>query len=205
MVKHSSFIHSCLTYLKHECLNDECCTVCGYDHSDDASNCYRQWLHGTLLEISSDYQEHYEEQLKIEEENRQQLWMQMQQHMDRLIQEEEYIQEQRYRHETDILSVSASSRFIVQFRLNRLENQLPVTQTMIDEKMKCMVCLCEYELHDFYSKWPCVTDLYLFHYNCMLNTLRRQNTCPLCRYEVDPGRSIPMTYIFRSVFGRILL
>jgi hypothetical protein len=62
---------------------------------------------------------------------------------------------------------------------------------MNNEKLTCMICLEEFKLADSYEKWPCPSKIpHIFHYDCMLNTLRRKNTCPICRHSIEAGHTI---------------
>jgi hypothetical protein len=66
----------------------------------------------------------------------------------------------------------------------------------------CSVCLEALQLGEYYSHWPC-SARHVFHYDCMLNVLRRQNQCPLCRHPVEAANLLPMDFAFRNLLTRI--
>ena len=91
---------------------------------------------------------------------------------------------------------SASPRFIAEFRLEgpkTLNTQIPET--------KCVICYEQFLIGDQYSTWPCAAQ-HMFHYQCMLEVLRKQNHCPLCRHAVEAAQ-LPSTYdIYNRFFVR---
>jgi hypothetical protein len=70
---------------------------------------------------------------------------------------------------------SASSEFIAKFRL--MNHQIVKMNDLEIIDRSCSVCLEKYQA----NQWPCTTQ-HKFHYACMLNILRIQNTCPLCSW-----------------------
>lgn len=99
-----------------------------------------------------------------------------------MIIEEEQYQANAYRNNYDMMwnqIIPASPRVIAQFRLT-----IP---KQVDDNLcnaSCTICLENFEYDDDYAQWPCEAK-HTFHRNCMLNTLRAQHTCPLCRHSVE--------------------
>jgi hypothetical protein len=88
-------------------------------------------------------------------------------------------------------TTSASPQFIANFRMKHKMKQNLIDSTMENENLKCMICLEDLKIDDSYEKWPCPTEKpHIFHYDCMLNTLRRKNTCPMCRHPVEANKII---------------
>ncbi|CAF4649682.1 unnamed protein product, partial [Rotaria sp. Silwood2] len=117
-----------------------------------------------------------------------------------LINEEEEIQRNNYEHDLERIwnrEVSASPRFIARFRLEG--GQIVNNQQF---ETICVICQDALQLGDHYSQWPCLAQ-HTFHYNCMLNALRRQNRCPLCRDAVEAGNLPPIEVAFRSLLSGI--
>ncbi|CAF0847339.1 unnamed protein product [Adineta steineri] len=88
----------------------------------------------------------------------------------------------------------ATAEFIAQFRLDHEHehNQQVVNADMRKKKIKCTICLKKLKTNNSYARWPC-PDAHLFHYKCMLKSLRERNTCPFCRHEVT---SIPAISLY---------
>lgn len=104
-----------------------------------------------------------------------------QRHLFARILEEKY---QRLNHGNDFDRIwdqltSASPHFIADFRL---KTPLHVNGALLHER--CSICLTKFERGEHYAQWPCEAQ-YVFHHACMLNVLRTQNTCPLCRHPVE--------------------
>lgn len=71
----------------------------------------------------------------------------------------------------------ASPRFIAEFRLNG-----PHINNMLQDQ--CSICLENFELDQGLAHWPCAGQ-HVFHFDCMLHSLRARNECPLCRHPVE--------------------
>ncbi len=117
-----------------------------------------------------------------------------------LIYEEEEIQ--RFDNEHDFERIwnritSASARFIAQFRLEGAQ----IVNIHLPETT-CTICLEKLQPGESYSQWPCPAQ-HAFHYDCMLNVLRRQNQCPLCRHAVDAANLPPIDVIFTRFLSRL--
>ena len=65
-----------------------------------------------------------------------------------------------------------------------LLNKLPETQDVskLDpEKRNCIICLEDFKNKDKALILPCI---HLFHKNCINNWLKKQNTCPICKFKL---------------------
>ncbi len=49
------------------------------------------------------------------------------------------------------------------------------------ELPSCSICLSDVEMREETAMIPCG---HMFHWSCLSDWLNRQNTCPLCRFEV---------------------
>lgn len=56
-----------------------------------------------------------------------------------------------------------------------------IAQKHVDEGTDCGICLQKFKLHDDTKRMPCK---HLFHDLCLLPWLQKNNTCPLCRFEL---------------------
>ncbi|CAF2710007.1 unnamed protein product [Rotaria sp. Silwood2] len=122
-----------------------------------------------------------------EEENFQRLKLERQQFLQRIFER----------------TTSASPRFIANFRIQNNNNNNKIDFGMVQNQTKCMICLDEFQLNDSYSKWPCASKTpHIFHYDCMLSTLRMKNTCPICRHPVEAAQ-IPNN-IYSQLFPRLV-
>ena len=82
----------------------------------------------------------------------------------------------------------ASPEFIAKFRREQMTKRTLCDSKMDKQHIHCIICLEDIQLHQSYARWPCPSDIpHLFHEDCMLNALRMKNTCPLCRYPVQPS------------------
>jgi hypothetical protein len=131
--------------------------------------------------------------------------------LTQLIREEENVQRLKFERQQwfeHIInhSTPASPRFIANFRMQQKLNKFLINSTMVDEKLSCTICLEDFQLNDPYGKWPCPSKTsHLFHYDCMLNTLRTKNTCPMCRHPVEAMQlQIPQDVI-SQFFTRLVL
>lgn len=108
--------------------------------------------------------------------------------LNELIREEENSRELRLerQHFFDFIIqqiIPASVQFIARFRMKRANL---VDSTMLEQQLNCTICLSDFQLDEHYEQWPCPSSVpHRFHFNCMLNILRRQNTCPICRHPVE--------------------
>ncbi|CAF4666773.1 unnamed protein product, partial [Rotaria socialis] len=98
----------------------------------------------------------------------------------------------------------ASTRFIASFRQAQENSNRRVIINMDVEHVLCVICLNYLTTDQHYSQWPCSGNRpHLFHYKCMLDSLRTRNTCPLCRHEVEPAPAMlhqNIIQIIRRVF-----
>ncbi|CAF4279965.1 unnamed protein product, partial [Adineta steineri] len=75
----------------------------------------------------------------------------------------------------------ATAELIAKFRLKH--------EGMIYELPKCTICLDYLKIGEPCARWPC-PRAHLFHYDCILKSLRTRNTCPNCRHAVE---GVPLT------------
>ncbi|CAF4203051.1 unnamed protein product, partial [Adineta steineri] len=75
----------------------------------------------------------------------------------------------------------ATAEFIAQFRLKH--------EGMIYELPKCTICLEYLKIGEPCARWPC-PRAHLFHYDCILKSLRTRNRCPNCGHAVE---GVPLT------------
>lgn len=81
----------------------------------------------------------------------------------------------------------ASPRFIATFREVQERSKKLVSKEMDAEQITCVICQNDLRADQHYAQWPCSnSQQHVFHYACMLSLLRTRNTCPICRYEVEP-------------------
>jgi hypothetical protein len=89
----------------------------------------------------------------------------------------------------------ATAEFIAKFRLEYEQNRRIVNTDMAEKQIQCTPCQNDLKLHEFYASWPC-SGRHLFHYECMLKSLRTRNTCPNCRHQVE---GVPTTTIQATI------
>lgn len=53
--------------------------------------------------------------------------------------------------------------------------------TLPKDKKDCVICIEEFQKKDIVVSLPC---LHLFHKQCIINWLKKNSSCPLCKYEV---------------------
>uniref|UniRef100_A0AC34FBN2 RING-type domain-containing protein n=1 Tax=Panagrolaimus sp. ES5 TaxID=591445 RepID=A0AC34FBN2_9BILA len=86
----------------------------------------------------------------------------------------------------------ASARLIAKFRLHYERNPKIVDEIMQSTKAEnhevCTLCQFEYVLNEKFAIWPhpstsehASSAEHVFHYKCILEQLRRNDKCPLCR------------------------
>ncbi|CAF2115355.1 unnamed protein product [Rotaria magnacalcarata] len=173
---------------------------------------YSTWLHDILMEISEVYRTRYQSRLQCEQSptysiqtetavhgsriryrQRQSNVRSQENHLEQLIREEENFQllqlERRDFYEIQYSQEKpASTRFIASFRQAQENSNRRVIINMDVEHVLCVICLNYLTTDQHYSQWPCSGNRpHLFHYKCMLDSLRTKNTCPLCRHEVEPA------------------
>ena len=72
-------------------------------------------------------------------------------------------------------------------------NNLPETEiddvTKLDpEKRNCVICLEEFKNGDKATSLPCI---HLFHTSCIKNWLKKQNSCPICKFKITQENMNP--------------
>lgn len=92
-------------------------------------------------------------------------------------------------------TVPASLHFIAKFRLQQDRNPPRIDSELIEQQPMCIVCQKDFEINDEYGQWPCPSIIpHILHSDCMLNLLRRNNTCPICRHPVEYDRRPEQTF-----------
>ena len=69
---------------------------------------------------------------------------------------------------------------------NNIINTFPTSKItnvdkLMEEKRKCCICLEDYKNDDEVLTLPCI---HLFHSDCIKTWTKRQNNCPICKYEL---------------------
>ncbi|CAF3445798.1 unnamed protein product [Rotaria socialis] len=147
-----------------------------------------EWLHARLMILCSQYRYLCEQQaLRDEEEERQR-------HLQRMIEQErerrlQYLIDEETEHQireygddfNRILQgiTSASPRVIAEYRMN---GPLTINDGLMFEE--CPICITDYQMNQQYARWSCPGQ-HIFHFNCMLDVLRTDNRCPMCRHAVE--------------------
>ena len=78
----------------------------------------------------------------------------------------------------------ATAQFIAKFRLEHEHSKKVVNMDVEKEQIECTLCQDNLKRNEFYAIWPC-PGAHLFHYECMLKSIRERNTCPNCRHAVE--------------------
>ncbi|CAF2982583.1 unnamed protein product [Rotaria sp. Silwood2] len=170
------------------------------------------WLHNRMMSISEQYKNYYDQEQRIAREQASiQAQKELEAHrLDALIHEEELWQQRNFGNDLERMwegTTSASPRYIAKFRV-ALHHQVNSDQTELLAS-SCSVCLDMLQIGEIYDRWPC-PGRHVFHEKCILDTLRRKNTCPLCRHPVEPAapflsRDIVMRLILQRLFTRFTI
>lgn len=132
-----------------------------------------------------------------------------------LIREEENIQRLKLeREETEELGQRlygysidrpASTHFIATLRLEHEDNKdVNNNMTLELEDKICGICQDDFTTKWKYAKWPCSSQIpHIFHYDCMLKSLRKKNTCPFCREEVEAAQLLPPQYVVNQFLRNV--
>jgi hypothetical protein len=67
----------------------------------------------------------------------------------------------------------------------------------------CSICLDDYRLKPCFGQWPCPAK-HMFHFDCMVDVLRAGNTCPLCRFQVEPANLPNRETVLRLIVGGMI-
>lgn len=90
---------------------------------------------------------------------------------------------------------AASPEFIAKFRLGQNLQKHSIDYEMQKQEPKCMICLEDFHINETYRIWPCLSKIpHIYHDECMLNILRRQNTCPICRCPVEHNQNTNQSF-----------
>ena len=71
---------------------------------------------------------------------------------------------------------------------SRLINKKTITRfftNSMDSESTCIICLDEFKLKD---KLRCLPCKHFFHDICITDWLKRNETCPLCRKDIDENK-----------------
>ncbi|CAF0848827.1 unnamed protein product [Adineta steineri] len=169
-------------------------------------NEYAIWLHDQLIEISDVYKKRspiqinemidiysfHEAIVKYKQRLRVNMLATYNIRLSALIHEENIRQRFKIERQSTIENLNnllastspATAEFIAQFRLEHEHNQQVANEDMMKERIKCTPCQEDLKINEPYARWPC-PGKHLFHYTCMLDSLRERNTCPNCRHEVE--------------------
>ena len=80
-------------------------------------------------------------------------------------------------HPTDQQFLNALPETIID-DINKLDN----------EKRNCVICLEEFKNGDKATSLPCI---HLFHTSCIKNWLKKQNSCPICKFKITQENMNP--------------
>ena len=53
---------------------------------------------------------------------------------------------------------------------------------LTQDKKECVICLEEFKYRDKTIILPCI---HFFHNNCIKSWLKRDNSCPICKFEIS--------------------
>ncbi|CAF1232531.1 unnamed protein product [Rotaria magnacalcarata] len=147
-----------------------------------------EWLHARLMILCSQYRYLCEQQALRDEEE------EMQRHLQRMIEQErerrlQYLIDEETEHQIREYGddfnrmlqgiTSASPRVIAEYRMN---GPLTINDGLMFEE--CPICITDYQTDQQYARWSCPGQ-HIFHFNCMLDVLRTDNRCPMCRHAVE--------------------
>ena len=85
-----------------------------------------------------------------------------------------------------------------EIQINRPENpndilrQLPKSklqniERLDDDKKKCIICLEDFKTNDKVIYLPCI---HFFHEICIKNWIKRKQSCPICKHEINNNNLI---------------
>ncbi len=98
----------------------------------------------------------------------------------------------------------ATAEFIAKFRLEHERNKKVINMDMTKKQIECTLCQENFELNDLYAIWPC-PGAHLFHYDCMLKSLRTSNKCPNCRHQVEGVSATSIQAVLGGFLSRLLV
>ena len=61
------------------------------------------------------------------------------------------------------------------------ENQIDDINKLDNDKKNCVICMEDFKNGDKSTNLPC---LHMFHTNCIQSWLKKQNTCPICKFKL---------------------
>uniref|UniRef100_A0AC34F5E1 RING-type domain-containing protein n=1 Tax=Panagrolaimus sp. ES5 TaxID=591445 RepID=A0AC34F5E1_9BILA len=144
---------------------------------------FAEWSHETLMKIDEKYKEQYEELIfewnitiadLFDEPN----WLLLP-----LINEERNRWHYKYNRLAPSLNMfnhRNSLRAVACFRFLEESNENLFGEEM--QQDECVICFEKFELGGKVHPWPCASQVpHIFHFQCMLEWLRRSNNCPFCQ------------------------
>ena len=76
--------------------------------------------------------------------------------------------------------IGLSKEILDNMEISKIKN----VEKLDNDKKKCTICLEDYVNGDDSIALPCI---HIFHANCIKTWLKNQNTCPICKYEINYG------------------
>lgn len=63
------------------------------------------------------------------------------------------------------------------------ETKIDDIKKLDNDKKNCVICMEDFKNGDKTTNLPC---LHMFHTNCIQSWLKKQNTCPICKFKLTP-------------------
>ena len=63
------------------------------------------------------------------------------------------------------------------------ETKIDDINKLDNDKKNCVICMEDFKAGDISTNLPC---LHMFHTNCIQSWLKKQNTCPICKFKLTP-------------------
>jgi hypothetical protein len=63
------------------------------------------------------------------------------------------------------------------------ETKIDDIKKLDNDKKNCVICMEDFKNGDTTTNLPC---LHMFHTNCIQSWLKKQNTCPICKFKLTP-------------------
>ena len=63
------------------------------------------------------------------------------------------------------------------------ETKIDDINKLDNDKKNCVICMEDFKAGDTSTNLPC---LHMFHTNCIQSWLKKQNTCPICKFKLTP-------------------
>ncbi|KAI3907159.1 hypothetical protein MKW92_034399 [Papaver armeniacum] len=88
--------------------------------------------------------------------------------------------------EDNIKRIPAAKSFIDGLKKERYRRNNEDGNDSSSPTLSCGVCMQEYIGGSYISNMPCS---HMFHYDCLNSWLHESNSCPICRYQVEPAET----------------